>query len=83
MGSKYNSIKRLIELWETYEEETEKQELIHFAEWLTTKLEEKPELNIKLTKKRKGNNYDDFLNDISCIGYHICWDCRDQQENES
>lgn len=56
MGSKYNSIKRLIELWETYEEETEKQELIHFAEWLTTKLEEKPELNIKQTKKRGKSN---------------------------
>lgn len=51
MGSKYNSIKRLIELWDAYEEETDQQELLEFAEWLTSKLKEKPELNIKHTRK--------------------------------
>lgn len=55
MGNKYNSIKKLIELWESYEEETDHQELLEFAEWLTIKLKEKPELNLKLTKKRVKN----------------------------
>lgn len=55
MGSKYNSIKRLIDLWEVYEEETDQQELLEFAEWLTNKLKEKPELNLKLTKRRVKN----------------------------
>lgn len=52
MGSKYNSILRLIELWESYQDETDQQELLEFAEWLTNKLKEKPELNIKQTKLR-------------------------------
>lgn len=55
MGNKYNSIKSLIELWEAYEEETDQQELLEFAEWLTNKLKEKPELNLKLTKRRVKN----------------------------
>jgi DNA-binding MarR family transcriptional regulator len=55
MENKYNSIKRLIELWEAYEEETDQQELLEFAEWLTNKLKEKPELNLKLTKRRVKN----------------------------
>lgn len=52
MGDKYNSIKKLIELWESYEEETDQQEMLEFAEWLAIRLKEKPELNLKLTKKR-------------------------------
>lgn len=52
MGNRYNSIKRLIEFWEAYEDDTEKHELLEFAEWLTTKLKEKPELNFKTTPKR-------------------------------
>lgn len=55
MGSKYNSIKRLLDLWELYEDETDQQDLFEFAEWLTVKLKEKPELNLKLTKKRVKN----------------------------
>jgi MarR family transcriptional regulator, lower aerobic nicotinate degradation pathway regulator len=55
MGNKYNSIKRLIELWEAYEEETDQQELLKFAEWLTLRLKEKPELNLKLSRKRVKN----------------------------
>jgi len=55
MGDKYNSIKRLIELWDAYEEETDQQELLEFAEWLTLRLKEKPELNLKLSKKRLKN----------------------------
>jgi DNA-binding MarR family transcriptional regulator len=56
MGNKYNSIKRLIELWEVYEDETDQQDLLEFGEWMTSKLNEKPELNLKLTKKRVKNN---------------------------
>lgn len=56
MGSKYNSILRLIELWETYQDETDQQELLEFAEWLTIKLKEKPELNLKQPKQKVKNN---------------------------
>ena len=56
MGNKYNSIKRLIELWEVYEEETDQQEFLEFAEWLTLRLKEKPELNLKLPRKRVKND---------------------------
>ena len=52
MEKKYSSIKRLIELWEAYEEESDQQELLEFAEWLTIKLTEKSDLNLKLSKKR-------------------------------
>jgi DNA-binding MarR family transcriptional regulator len=55
MGNKYNSIKRLIELWEAYEDETNQQELLEFADWLIDKLKEKPELNFKQTRKRIKN----------------------------
>ena len=57
MENKYNSIKKLIELWETYEFETDQQDLLNFAEWLTTKLKEEPALNIrpKPSKKRAKN----------------------------
>ncbi len=55
MEKKYSSIKRLIELWEAYEEESDQQELLEFAEWLTIKLTEKPDLNLKLSKKRVKN----------------------------
>ncbi len=61
MGNKYNSIKRLIELWESYEDETDQQELHEFAEWLTTKLKEKPELNINQTRKRVKNDEQENL----------------------
>jgi len=55
MGSKYNSILRLIELWESYQDETDQQELLEFAEWLTIKLKEKPELNLKQSKLKMKN----------------------------
>ncbi len=45
MGNRYHSLKRLIDLWEDYEEATEQQELTGFAEWLTNKLKQAPELN--------------------------------------
>jgi DNA-binding MarR family transcriptional regulator len=53
MSDKYNSIKKLIELWESYEDETDSQELLEFSEWLTTRLKEKPDLNLKQTKRVK------------------------------
>lgn len=56
MGNKYNSIKRLIELWDAYEEETNQQELLEFADWLISKLKEKPELNVKYNLKMNKND---------------------------
>jgi DNA-binding MarR family transcriptional regulator len=55
MSNKYNSIKRLIELWEAYEEENDHHDLLEFAEWLTNKLKEAPELNVKRAKARIKN----------------------------
>ena len=46
MENKYNSIKKLIELWETYEFETDQQDLLNFAEWFTGVLK-KVWLNLK------------------------------------
>ena len=56
MSGKYNSIKRLIEFWDAYEEETNQQELLEFAEWLISKLKEKPELNVKFNRKMNKND---------------------------
>lgn len=52
MSDRYNSIKRLIELWEVFEEETDKRDFPEFARWLTFRLKERPELNIKLSGKK-------------------------------
>ena len=43
---------RLIELWESFEEETDQQELSEFADWLKSKLKQSPDLNIGQVKKR-------------------------------
>lgn len=54
MGVKYSAIKQLIELWDSYEEETNRQDLPEFAGWLTGRLKEKPELNATpVTRKIK------------------------------
>lgn len=47
MSHKYSSIKRLIELWDEYEDENNPQDLLEFAHWLTTQIKMKPELNLK------------------------------------
>ncbi|HEY9123872.1 MAG TPA: winged helix DNA-binding protein [Bacteroidales bacterium] len=52
MGDKYKAIKQLVELWETYEEEGEQTDLLGFAEWVTYKVKQSPELNVKTYKKR-------------------------------
>lgn len=39
---RYQSIRRLIELWERYEDETGKQELSHFSVWLQSNINESP-----------------------------------------
>ncbi len=39
---RYQSIRRLIELWETYEDETGKQVLSHFSVWLPSNINESP-----------------------------------------
>ncbi len=56
---KYNTIKRLITLWESYEDETGQPELLEFAEWLTAKLKKRPEQNLNLTKMRVKNEGSD------------------------
>lgn len=52
MGNRYDSIKRLIDLWAAYEEETDHAEFVEFAEWLANQLKHKPELNLVASKKR-------------------------------
>lgn len=51
MADKYNSIKRLIDLWETFENETLRQDLSEFSEWLSQKIKVNPDLNQKQTGK--------------------------------
>jgi DNA-binding MarR family transcriptional regulator len=52
MQAKYKSIKRLIDLWETYEEETEQQDLTEFADWLSVKLKQDRDLNVRQSKSK-------------------------------
>lgn len=52
MGNKYGSIKKLIDLWGSYEEETDQPDFSEFAEWMTVRLKEQPDLNHAAPKKR-------------------------------
>lgn len=62
MANKYNSIKRLISLWESYEEESDQPDFSEFATWLTTRLKEIPEPKIKPSKMRV--THDEAENEI-------------------
>lgn len=49
MGNRYNILKQLIDLWESYEEEEQDLNLLDFAEWLRIQLGKSPQLNKKVT----------------------------------
>ena len=54
MGNKYNIIKQLIDLWETYEDEVrEEHNLLNFSEWMAEKIKEQSIINSKISKKRE------------------------------
>lgn len=55
MGDKYQALKKLMDLWESYEEETDQPEMQEFAEWLTNRIKQRPDLNYKEQKKRMRN----------------------------
>jgi DNA-binding MarR family transcriptional regulator len=52
MANKYNSVLRLIELWQVYEEEHDAPQLCNFASWMTEKLQSEPDLNVVSAPKR-------------------------------
>lgn len=52
MANKYNSVLRLIELWQVYEEEHDAPQLCNFASWMTEKLQSEPNLNVVSAPKR-------------------------------
>ncbi len=52
MGNRYNSVLRLIELWQTYEDEHDAPQLHGFAEWMSEKLHADPDLDVAPTPKR-------------------------------
>jgi len=55
MESNYSTVKQLIDLWETFEEEAiEEHNLLNFAEWMVDQLKERPFSN---TKKRSKNEF--------------------------
>jgi DNA-binding MarR family transcriptional regulator len=62
MNKKYESIKKLIELWEVFEEENNESDLLQFSDWLTNRLKQKPELNGKILNKRLMNEIPENLN---------------------
>jgi DNA-binding MarR family transcriptional regulator len=62
MNKKYESIKKLIELWEVFEEENNESDLLQFSDWLTNRLKQKPELNGKILNKRLMNGIPENLN---------------------
>lgn len=47
MGNRYKILKQLIDLWESYEEEEQKLNLLDFAEWMKNQLKQSPQLNRK------------------------------------
>ncbi|MEZ5107022.1 MAG: MarR family transcriptional regulator [Draconibacterium sp.] len=54
MEGKYKIIKQLIELWETYENETkEEQTLLNFSQWMIEQIKEKTIDNTKLSSKHE------------------------------
>lgn len=54
MGNKYKIVKQLIDLWETYEEESkEEHNLLNFSEWMVEQINEKTIVNSKISKKRE------------------------------
>lgn len=56
MEGKYNTIKRIIDLWESYEEETvEEHNLLNFSKWMTDQINEESIKNIKLEPKVEKN----------------------------
>lgn len=61
MGNKYTAIKQLIELWDTFEDETNQQELLEFAEWLINKLKDNPRLNIAPVSRKIKNEETESL----------------------
>lgn len=55
MGDKYQSLKKLIEFWEQYEEETDQPEMLEFSEWLNNRIKQNPGLNHKESRKKVRN----------------------------
>jgi len=52
MKGKYNTIKKIIDLWESYEEETvEEHNLLNFSKWMMDQINEESIENIKLEPK--------------------------------
>jgi DNA-binding MarR family transcriptional regulator len=84
MGNRYNILKQLIDLWESYEEEEQDLNLLDFAEWMGIHLGKSPQLNRRISypKSKTGqpvqiayfNSLDEptrFLESISRISrYH-------------
>ena len=56
MGSRYEMLKKLIDLWETYEDESEQLNLLDFSDWLTIQMKQNPELNKKILYKKVKTN---------------------------
>ena len=49
MGNRYNILKQLIDLWESYEEKEQDLNLLDFAEWMRIQLGKRPRLNKKVS----------------------------------
>ncbi len=52
MGSRYNVIKQIIDLWEEYESNADQIQLTDFAEWLNLQVKERSDLNEKTATSR-------------------------------
>ncbi len=68
MGNKYEIIKQLIDLWDTYEGEIrEEHNLLNFSEWLTEQIKEQSIANTKVFKKHELNMHSEteaYLNKL-------------------
>lgn len=62
MNGKYNVIKQLIDLWETYENEiTEEQNLLNFSEWVVEQIKDKSIDNTKFSRKLELHSHPETL----------------------
>lgn len=56
MYNKYSAIKQLVDLWETFEEESGSQDFSAFADWLLNRREKYTDVVLKPEKREPGND---------------------------
>jgi MarR family transcriptional regulator, lower aerobic nicotinate degradation pathway regulator len=61
MGNRYNILKQLIDLWETYEKKEQDLNLLDFAEWMRIQLRKSPQLNRKVSYNKSETEQSGYI----------------------